>query len=181
MANALTALRLVLIFPFAILMAGGGGGRAALALAIIFLVAIATDLLDGRVARRTNTATTFGGTFDHTTDFLFVMAGLIAGATRGAFPWVLPAIIATAFAQYFVDSRWLSRGAGLRGSQLGRYNGILYFAPLGGDILVRLGVWFLQPLVAVACWLLVVSTVVSIGQRLSYLRGSRVPDPSSHA
>lgn len=178
MANALTGLRLLLVLPFGILTAEGAGGRAAVMAAVIFIVAIATDLLDGRVARRTNTASAFGGTFDHTTDFLFVMSGLIAGATRDVFPWVLPGLVATAFGQYFIDSHWLSPRPGLRRSQLGRYNGILYFTPLGGDILVRLGFWFLRPLLTIVCWLLVLSTVVSICQRLSYLRGSRAKGPS---
>jgi phosphatidylglycerophosphate synthase len=178
MANALTAVRLLLVLPFGILTAGGGEGGAAVMAAVLFVAAIATDLLDGRVARRTNTASAFGGTFDHATDWLFVMSGLIAGATRGVFPWVLPALVAMAFGQYFIDSRWLSPGPGLRRSQLGRYNGILYFAPLGGDILVRLGLRFLRPVLTIVSWLLVLSTVVSICQRLLYLRGSRGKGPS---
>lgn len=178
MANALTALRLLLVLPFGILMATGAGGPAAALSAVVFIVAVATDLLDGRVARRTNTATAFGGKFDHVSDVLFVMSGLIGGARRSAFPWVLPVLVATAFCQYFIDSRWLTPHRGLRKSQLGRYNGILYFVPLGGDILVRLGVWFVQPLVLLVCWALVVSTVVSMCQRLRHLWDLRAKAPA---
>ncbi len=173
MANALTALRLLLVLPFGILMATEGGPGVALLAAVVFIVAVATDLLDGHVARRTNTTSTFGGTFDHVSDFLFVMSGMIGGARRSVVPWVLPVLIATAFCQYFIDSRLLSPQRGLRKSQLGRYNGILYFAPLGGDILVRLGVWFVQPLLPLACWLLVLSSGVSICQRLTHLWTSK--------
>jgi phosphatidylglycerophosphate synthase len=173
MANGLTAVRLLLVLPFGSLMTSG---NSTLVAALIFIVAVASDLLDGHVARRMNTASPLGGTFDHTTDFLFVMSGMIGGARRSVFPWLLPALIATAFCQYFVDSRWLGAQRGLRKSQLGRYNGILYFAPLGGDILVRLDFWFLQPLLPLTCWLLVASTGVSICQRLMHLWRSRAKD-----
>ena len=97
------------------------------------------------IARRRGTASAAGGLFDHATDCLFVAAGLAGGAARGAFPWVLPALVVAAFAQYVADSYWLHRGRSLRGSRLGRWNGILYFAPLVGDILVRLGWTWLRP------------------------------------
>jgi len=169
MANALTAVRLLLIVPFALLMARGGTRYAALA-ALMFAIAVATDLVDGPLARRRGTASAAGGTFDHTADFLFVASGLAAGASRGAFPWLLPALVTIAFAQYVIDSYWLHRGRTLRTSRLGRYNGILYFVPLGGDILVRLGLTFLQPLVTVIAWLLVVTTLISMAERLRAVR-----------
>lgn len=165
MANALTATRVLLAVPFAFLMAGGGARHAALA-GLVLTAAIATDLLDGPVARRRGAATAAGGAFDHAADCFFVTSGLAAGALRGAFPWILPILVVAAFAQYVVDSSWARRGSGLRTSRLGRYNGILYFAPLGGDILVRAGLPGLQPAVTVLVWLLVVSTVLSIAWRL---------------
>ena len=88
--------------------------------------------------------TAVSGTFDHATDFLFVTAGIVAGATRGAFPWLLPSVIIAAFAQYVIDSYWIHRHAKLRGSKLGRYNGMLYFAPSCVDALIRMGLRFLQ-------------------------------------
>src|SRR5207302_11176960 len=112
------------------------------------------------------TASAAGGTFDHTVDFLFVTSGLAAGASRGAFPWLLPILVAIAFAQYVVDSYWLHRDRRLRTSRLGRYNGILYFAPLGGDILIRLGLTFLQPLLPILAWTLVDSTLISTAVRM---------------
>jgi len=169
MANALTAVRLLLILPFALLMARGGTRYAALA-ALMFAVAVATDLLDGPLARRRGTASAAGGIFDHTVDFLFVTSGLAAGASRGAFPWILPVLVAIAFAQYVIDSYWLHRGRRLRTSRLGRYNGILYFAPLGGDILIRLGLTFLQPLLTLLAWILVVTTLISMAERLRAVR-----------
>jgi len=165
MANALTALRLLLA-PFVGVLLASDDPSVALTAAIAIVVAIATDLVDGPLARRTGTATALGGTFDHTTDCVFVVSGMAGGVVRGAFPAVLPVLVIVAFAQYAIDSYWLHRQRRLRGSRLGRYNGILYFVPVCGDTLVRLGLTFLRPAVSPVCWLLVVSTCVSIGERL---------------
>ena len=165
MANVLTALRLLLVLPFAVSMARGARADAAIAGALL-IAAIVTDLLDGMAARRRGTATTAGGAFDHAADFLFVVGGLAGGAYRGAFPWIYPVLVTAAFLQYVIDSYWIDRRRALRPSRLGRYNGILYFAPLGGDILVRVGLNFLRPLVTAVVWLLVASTVLSMAARL---------------
>jgi CDP-diacylglycerol--glycerol-3-phosphate 3-phosphatidyltransferase len=164
MANALTALRLLLVAPFAFFMARGDVRSAAVALAI-WGVALLTDFLDGPIARRRGTVTALSGTFDHTTDFIFVTSGIFAGAYRGAFPWILPVLIVAAFAQYFIDSYWIHRHAKLRGSKLGRYNGILYFVPPCADALIRLGLTVLRPILVIFVWGLVISTLVSMVQR----------------
>ena len=165
MANALTAVRLLLVLPFGFFMAKGDERSAIFALAA-WVMAVITDLLDGPIARRRGTVTAWSGTFDHTSDFLFVTSGLFAGAVRGAFPWILPVLITLAFAQYVIDSYWIHRRTKLRGSKLGRYNGILYFVPTIIDSLIRMGVLFLQPVLTILVWLLVLSTLVSMGQRL---------------
>ena len=165
MANALTAVRLLLAFPFAIFMLAPDGRHAAWA-AVILAAAIATDLADGPIARRLGSASAAGRLFDHATDAVFVTSGLAAGAVRGAFPWILPVLVGTAFVQYVIDSYCVGRGRQLRPSRLGRYNGVLYFVPLGGDIAVRLGFGALGPLLAAIVWLLVASTVLSMGERL---------------
>lgn len=172
MAHALTSVRLLLILPFAFLIANGEPHAAALAAAVL-AVAIATDVLDGVIARRRGTASAAGGLFDHTTDCLFVTAGLAALAGRGTLPWLLPVLVVTAFAQYVADSYWLHRGRSLRTSRLGRWNGILYFVPLVVDILVGLGWTGLRPVLTLLAWALVVSTLVSMGERLWAVRRLR--------
>jgi CDP-diacylglycerol---glycerol-3-phosphate 3-phosphatidyltransferase len=163
MANLLTATRLLLALPFALLMASGSAPAVA---GLVLVAAIATDLLDGAVARRRGTVTAGGGAFDHAADFIFVVGGLAGGASRGVFPWILPVLVAAAFAQYVVDSYWIHGHRALRPSWLGRYNGILYFVPLGGDVLARVGPGGLRPLVTAIAWLLVASTALSMAQRL---------------
>jgi CDP-diacylglycerol--glycerol-3-phosphate 3-phosphatidyltransferase len=165
MANALTFARLLLALPFSLLMLRHDREAASLA-ALVLGAAIVTDVLDGHIARRRGIASSWGRLFDHATDCLFVTAGLAAGATRGAFPWVLPVLVVTAFGQYVVDSYWLHRQRALRPSALGRWNGMLYFAPLAGDVLARAGLGFIGPVVTAVAWALVVSTIVSMGERL---------------
>src|SRR6202166_991965 len=165
MANALTALRLLLVVPFAFFMTKEDVRFAVFAL-IVWVVALITDFLDGPIARRQGTVTAWSGTFDHTTDLLFVTSGLFAGAFRGVFAWILPVLVVAAFSQYVIDSYWIHRQNKLRGSKLGRYNGMLYFVPPCLEILVRLGAPWFQPLLTVLVWMLVLSTLLSMGQRL---------------
>ena len=172
MANALTAIRLLLVIPFAFFMAKADVRFAVFAL-VVWVVALITDFLDGPMARRRGTVTALSGTFDHTTDFLFVTSGLFAGAFRGAFPWILPILIVAAFSQYVIDSYWIHRQTKLRGSKLWRYNGMLYFVPPCMEIIIRLGVRWLQPWLRILVWMLVLSTLVSMGQRLML---SRLPE-----
>jgi CDP-diacylglycerol--glycerol-3-phosphate 3-phosphatidyltransferase len=171
MANALTAVRLLLVLPFAFFMAHADRRSAIFAL-LVWVVAVITDFLDGPIARRQGTVTAWSGTFDHTTDFLFVTSGLFAGALRGAFPWILPVLITAAFTQYVIDSYWIHRHTKLRGSKLGRYNGMLYFVPTCLDALIRIGLPFHQPWLTILVWLLALSTLVSMVQRLMLSRAT---------
>ena len=139
MANAVTAVRLMLVLPVAASLARPTlltPGLVALTLA----VAIATDVLDGRIARRTGSASPRGMLFDHTTDCLFVTGGLTGAALAGSITPILPALIPFAFAQYVVDSYVWSRRRQLRASFLGRWNGIFYFVPIVLIAIARLPV-----------------------------------------
>jgi phosphatidylglycerophosphate synthase len=129
MANTLTAIRLVLVIPMTV----GLARPALLAPWIVVLLlglAIASDYLDGPVARRTGTASARGMLLDHTADCLFVTGGLTGAAVARSLTPILPALIPFAFTQYVVDSYVWSHRRQLRASFLGRWNGILYFVPL---------------------------------------------------
>ena len=167
MANLLTLLRLLSVAPFALLVHRGDSPWVA---AILFCVAIATDLADGPLARARGTASGVGRALDHASDFAFVDSGLAAAALRGALPWLLPVLVALAFAQYVADSYWLRRSGELRMSALGRWNGILYFVPLGGVLLVDLGAGSLTAPTHWVSWALVLSTLASIADRAFSLR-----------
>jgi phosphatidylglycerophosphate synthase len=169
MAHALTAVRLALVLPLAAAFAR----PELLAPAVVVLllcVAIATDVLDGRVARTTGTASARGQLFDHGTDCLFVTVGLTGAAIAGAVTPLLPVLIPLAFGQYVVDSYVWHRQRQLRASFLGRWNGIFYFVPLVLIAASRLpfpaGLTSLLRLTAaVLGYLLVASTAASIIDR----------------
>lgn len=176
-AHLLTALRFGLTLPLAVAFARPGFLPAGLA-ALLLAVALGSDYLDGAVARRQGTATPRGQLFDHATDCFFVTTCLGGAAVAGHVPWLLPVLIAIAFAQYVVDSYWIQRQARLRMSRIGRWNGIAYFAPLVIIATARLDlVPILTPpllfLASAVAWLLVVSTLVSIADRATAVRRSQ--------
>ncbi len=177
-ANALTALRLLLIAPvvWCIHIADFNGAAA------IFVLAVVTDLADGPVARARNEVSALGGLFDHSVDALFVAAGLFALALFSPaleVPWILPVLVLLSFTQYALDSKVLA-GRALRASQLGRYNGIGYFVLLGTAVIgavvfpaVGLGLELLAVLLTIFGWLLVVTTLLSMLDRLLAYRKVR--------
>jgi len=169
-ANALTALRLLCgpLLVLALL------DRAALSAFALFWLAVATDLLDGRVARRFGETSALGGFLDHVTDAAFVSLGLAALALRGEGPALLPALVALAFVQYTIDSRATSGGA-LRASALGRWNGIAYFVPIGAVVVrdaLALG-WPGPALLRALGWALAASTLLSMADRALALTRAR--------
>ncbi len=176
LAHCLTGIRLLLVVPTALAFARPGLVPPWVLL-LFLLTAIASDVLDGKVARRHGTASAAGMMFDHGTDFLFVTASLAGAAYAGLVtPWLAPLIV-IAFSQYVLDSRFLHRQKHLRMSFIGRWNGILYFVPLVVLALARLelpglgqeALAMLQGLLASVgywfAWGLVLSTGVSIVDR----------------
>ena len=169
MHHVLTALRLLLAAPVAWGVARPGAVPGPWLLAAV-LVAVATDYLDGIVARHAGAASDRGRLYDHSVDFVFVVTGLAAAAYAGEVPALLPLLVVAAFTQYVVDSYALHRAKRLRMSSLGRVNGVLYFLPI---VLVAALRWDVaaaaRPLGAVAVallsWLLVGSTIASMIDR----------------
>ena len=169
MAHLLTGIRLLLALPLAVAFARPDALGAGL-VALLLGVAIATDYLDGIVARRRGTGSPGGQLFDHGTDCLFVTTGLTGAATADLVPLVLPILITVAFSQYVFDSYWVHRQKRLRMSGIGRWNGVLYFVPLVLLAAARLEVVadlssLLTRTALAASYALVVSTSVSIVDR----------------
>jgi phosphatidylglycerophosphate synthase len=169
MANALTAVRLLLVLPMAAALARPDL-LAPGVVALVLCVAIATDYLDGPIARRTGTASATGQLFDHSTDCLFVTGGLAGAAIAGAVTPILPVLVPFAFGQYVVDSYVWHRQRQLRASFLGRWNGILYFVPIGLVVAARLPfpadfASLLRLAAGVFGYVLVTSTIVSMIDR----------------
>ena len=177
MAHLLTGLRLGLALPLAVAFARPDWLVAGV-VATLLAAAIASDWLDGVVARRRGTASAGGQLFDHATDCVFVSAGLTGAALAGSVPPALPALIPVAFGQYAVDSYWLHRDKRLRMSTIGRWNGIGYFVPLVVLAAARIEVIpgqaaALEPLAGAAAYVLAASTLVSIVDRATAAHRAR--------
>ena len=88
--NALTVARALLVIPVIGLIAIGDAGVAL----AVFLVAAATDALDGPLARRRGTTTALGAALDPLADKVLVVGALAALALRGIAPmWAVLLIL----------------------------------------------------------------------------------------
>jgi phosphatidylglycerophosphate synthase len=170
LAHSLTGLRLLLVLPTALAFASPQTFPAWAALAFM-VIAIATDLADGKVARAQGTASPAGQLFDHSTDCVFVSCALAGAAYAGTLTFWLPPLVLIAFAQYVFDSYWLHRRKQLRMSIIGRWNGIFYFVPplllASAAVLPDNTSALLRGCANWFAWALVLSTLVSIMDRAS--------------
>ncbi len=82
-ANLITSLRIVLIPVFVAWIVDPDRSRAGL---VLFGLVVATDWVDGWIARRTGQVSEVGKLLDPIADRLAIAAGLIALMIRGAFP-----------------------------------------------------------------------------------------------
>ncbi len=163
LSNGLTSLRL-LAAPFFYWAIVNQNWWLACAL---FWLAVASDVVDGRIARARNETSAFGGVLDHGSDATFVALGHLALARSGTTPDLLAMLIVVAFLQYALDSRILS-GHTLRASSIGRWNGVLYFFP-PGILVTREALGLAIPpdaWIKAFGWILLVSTLISMSDRL---------------
>ncbi len=87
--NALSALRLLLVPVFAVLVVRGEDGWALL----VLVVSGVSDYLDGALARRWDQVTPLGQLLDPFADRLYIFATLIGLALRDLVPWWLVAVL----------------------------------------------------------------------------------------
>ena len=174
-ANLVTGLRVVLTPVFvAALCAADHTGVGVLAV-FLFAVIATSDVLDGRIARRSGTESSAGRTFDHFADICFLLTALSTYAALGTAPWWVPAAVGGSFAAYVVDS-WVRNGhggGGLIGSRIGHAAGMLNYTLVG--ILVcnnTAGIGALSPgALRKLFWLVPIYSALAVIARL----GGRLP------
>jgi len=132
-ANAITALRVAAtpLFVLAILESRRGG--PAWPAVVLYVLAVASDLTDGRVARRWSAESRRGRLLDHFADIGFLLGALGGYAAIGFVPWYVPLSVAASFAFYVADS-WLGSGQPrlhLAGSRIGHMAGIANWVVVG--------------------------------------------------
>lgn len=163
--NVLSLSRVLLAIPTAYTLVHGW----AVVTTALYIVVIASDLIDGRIARNRQQISAFGTLIDHGSDAAFVVVLCAAGAWLGRLPLALPLLIFIAFMQYALDSRSVASGE-VRGSRLGRLNGVAYFVIVGALIIVQsfLSDEVFRTTLHGFGWLLVVSTLTSMVARATH-------------
>ena len=141
-ANLLTATR-VLLTPFFVLSVWHAERSLVLGITAVLLFAViaATDVFDGRLARRWRRDSGAGRVFDHFADVGFLVCALTTYVGLGMAPWWVPAAVGGSFAFYVIDSRRLQhrrpRTANpaslptLIGSRIGHVGGVCNYVLVG--------------------------------------------------
>ena len=136
----------------------------------LFLVAAATDFLDGRLARRWQVTTKLGSFLDTTADKLLVSTTLLGlVAVNRASAWVAFVIIAREFTILGLRAAVAAGGSHLETSMFGKWKASLQFAAIAVAILrphvIIDGAYLDQ-------WLMIVVAAITAWSGFEYLRAS---------
>ena len=127
LANAITIARILLIPVFLVLLLGGiPEPYGDIAAAAVFILAAATDTLDGYVARRNEQITTLGQFLDPLADKLLIAAALIALVSQGRVAaWVAMLIIGREIAVSVLRIVGVSQGVSIPADKYGKLKTVL--------------------------------------------------------
>ena len=155
--NVLTVVRILLVpVLVAALLSGAEGGD--LLAAIVFAVASLTDALDGWIARRRRSESTFGKLMDPLADKLLVVAALVSLVSLDRLAaWVAMVIIAREFAVTGLRQLAMEHGHVMPASSWGKVKTVSQIAM----VLVLIAVDDRTPAVYALVYATVVVTVVS--------------------
>lgn len=119
-ADQLTAIRIVAALPVVLLAAIRFPGHDYWATAI-FCLAMSTDWLDGRIARRSGQSSSLGSLLDPVADKVLVLATLVVLIDQRVFPaWMVAAIVARELLVSGLRVAALERGVVIAARDLGK-------------------------------------------------------------
>jgi CDP-diacylglycerol--glycerol-3-phosphate 3-phosphatidyltransferase len=187
LANALTVLRVLLVPVMAVLlvMDDGEQGGWRLGAALAFAVAIATDKVDGEIARRHDLVTDFGKLVDPIADKALIGTALVLLSVLGELPWWITVVVlvrelGVTLLRFLVIRHGVipaSRGGKLK-TVLQSVAIALYLVPRPDGVLGGLLPAVLDPLALVVMLVAVVVTVVTgVDYVLSAVRQHRARRP----
>ena len=127
LANTITIARILLIPVFLVLLLSGiPAPYGDIAAAAVFILAAATDKLDGYVARRSKQITTLGEFLDPLADKLLIAAALIALVSQGRIAaWVAMLIIGREIAVSVLRIIGASQGVSIPADRYGKLKTVL--------------------------------------------------------
>ncbi|MFY1655511.1 CDP-diacylglycerol--glycerol-3-phosphate 3-phosphatidyltransferase [Solwaraspora sp. WMMB762] len=165
-ANALTGLRMVLVPVFVVFvilseMTHPGWRIAA---CLTFVVASATDLIDGWIARRYALVTSFGKVADPIADKALTGTALVLLSWYDLVPWWVTGLILVREWGVTLIRFWVLRHGVIAASRGGKAKTALQITAI---------VWYLLPLpsvlAAVAPWIMAAALLVTVATGLDYL------------
>ena len=158
--NALTLLRIFLVPFLVVVLLTKFDGREVVGL-VIFLTAVATDFLDGWLARRRREITTLGTLLDPIADKLLISAAFISLVELGLAPaWMVVVVIGREFAVSGLRSIASGRGIVISASAWGKAKMATQIAAVALLILALRDDVFAIP-GRIALWLVVAVALVS--------------------
>jgi CDP-diacylglycerol--glycerol-3-phosphate 3-phosphatidyltransferase len=147
------------------------------AAAVVFVVAAATDWVDGRLARRWGVTSKLGSFLDTTADKLLVTAALVGLLAEGrTSPWVVLVIVGRELVMLGLRGAVAAGGRHLEASALGKWKttiqfGAIVLAMLRPDVVIAgayLDQWAMVLAAVITAW----SAVDYLGRFSSALRGA---------
>ncbi|MBQ0893631.1 CDP-diacylglycerol--glycerol-3-phosphate 3-phosphatidyltransferase [Micromonospora sp. U56] len=165
-ANALTALRLVLVPVFAasVIVSGTTNAGWQMAACLIFVVASATDLVDGWIARRFKLVTSVGKVADPIADKALTGAALVLLSWYDRLPWWVTAVILVREWGVTALRFWVIRRGVIAASRGGKIKTALQILAI---------TWYLWPLpadlAAVGPWIMAAAVVVTVVTGFDYV------------
>jgi CDP-diacylglycerol--glycerol-3-phosphate 3-phosphatidyltransferase len=135
----------------------------------VFAVAMATDQVDGWLARRRNQMSAFGSLLDPIADKILVMAALVMLIAEGVAPaWMVAAIVAREFLVSGLRLAAIGKGVAIPVRELGKLKTWVQAIAVVVGGLAAAGAWSND----VAWWTLLVAVVLTWASGLDYLRAA---------
>jgi len=164
--NALTALRLLLVPLFGWLLVRDDGDNTASRIFafVVFVVAIATDYLDGEIARRRHLVTTFGKVADPIADKLLIGTALVGLSSLGELPWWVTIVVLVREIGVTLLRFWVIRHGVIAAGRGGKAKTALqalaislYLLPLSG------------PAASIRAWVMAAAVILTVTTGLHYV------------
>jgi CDP-diacylglycerol---glycerol-3-phosphate 3-phosphatidyltransferase len=135
----------------------------------VFCVAMSTDWLDGRIARRSGRTTSFGSLLDPVADKVLVLATLVVLLDQGVFPaWMVAAIVARELLVSGLRLAALERGVVIAARDLGKLKTWSQAVAAAAGGLAAAGLWS----TSVSWWLLLLAVALTWVSGLDYARSA---------
>ena len=136
---------------------------------IVFCVAMSTDWLDGRIARRTGRTSSFGSLLDPVADKVLVLGTLVVLLDQNVFPaWMVAAIVGRELLVSGLRLAALERGVVIAARDLGKLKTWSQAIAAAAGGVAAAGAWSHS----VSWWLLLVSVALTWLSGLDYARSA---------